>query len=148
MAGVRFVFQLMVFMFIINIVIGLVGLMFPDMYGTNEFKQGLVYDQTKVTYVESQANDTLTPSTQVTAGSGFFSSILDAITAGYFSKIKLFITNYFYALPTIIDAYFGVFMDPLLSGFIKYTLTVLLTLMYIFAMIWMFTGRNFFKEGL
>jgi hypothetical protein len=149
MAGVRLVFQVMIFVFIMNLTIGLIGYIFPEMYGTPEFTSGMSYNQGDIDYLNAQSDTMLTPGTQVSGGSGFFSSILDALTAGYYSKIKEFIIKYFYGLPVLLENFFGPFMSEELSWFFfDILLKGMLTMMYIFAIAWMFTGRNLFKEGL
>lgn len=148
MAGSRIVFQILAFTFFVNMMVGLTGHILPEIYGTSEFTEGLVYNVNQTQNI-ANAQGTLTPGSQITGGSGFFSSILDAITAGYFTKMIDFINNNFLGLVGLLKAYFGPFMDKDLSDFIfNLVLTPILSLMYIFGIIWLFTGRNLTKESL
>lgn len=148
MAGSRIIFQILAFTFFVNMMIGLTGQILPEIYGTSEFTNGLVYN-TNTTQNIANAQGELTPASQITNGGGFFSSILDAITAGYFTKMINFINENFLGLVGLLKAYFGPFMNPTLSDFLfNLVLTPILSLMYIFGIIWLFTGRNLTRESL
>lgn len=148
MSGVRLPFQIMAFVIIMNVSIGLVSNLFPTIYGSDEFRSGLYYSEEDMAYINSQSETELTPGTQVSGGSGFFSSILDALTAGYYSKIKAFIVKYFYGISTLLESVFSPYMsDELSDFFFDKLLDGMLTTMYIFGVAWMFTGKNFFDKG-
>lgn len=155
MASSRLIFQLMIFSFLLNLSTGIMMHLIPDLFltgpgNTNDFSEGISYDNDKVNIYlnETYRNQTVTPSSQINGGSGFFSSILDAITGGYFSKVVTLISDAIWGFPNMLDNIFGSYMDNDLRLFIFGGMKATLSLMYIFGIIWLWTGRNVLKESL
>ena len=149
MGASRLVFTVMIFSVLLNLSVGLMGQLLPGLYGSDSGNTGgLSFNEATKSGIETYYNETLTPSSQINGGNGFFSSILDAITAGYFTKLKDFINTYMFGIITILQDFFSSYMSVELSSFVFGSLKFILSLCYIFGFIWIFSGRNLTKESL
>jgi hypothetical protein len=91
-----------------------------------------------------------------TTGS-FFNSVLDLATSNFMSNAIDFVKQFVFGVPNVIgrifndadnpDSYFHIHDDGSFSSF-QTTIGVVMALTYFFSVVWLFSGRNPFKEGL
>lgn len=150
MASSRLIFQIIVFMVCLNFSAGLLGVLLPTMFGGG-LNNGGIYVNTDLTNQLDVLNGkNVTPSSALSGGNGFFSSILDAVTGGYFSNFIDFIKTAIWGFPMMLENVFGKepFMTADVASYVFTGLKSVMVLLVALGVLWMWTGRNATKESL
>lgn len=145
------IFKLAFFNIALNFMIGLLLMSIPVFHCVSgdanyadckEITSGIDYDSSQASTIDSENNNILNPNKQLESNSGLFSSILDIMTFGLYSKIKIFLGPFLVGFWNILESILGPLLPDTVSTFIFTGLKTFTTLGSIFVVVWFLTGKK------
>jgi len=134
------VFTILFFSIVLNFAVGTLDELFPEFDVTQ--KGGMSYDPGFQNDFDDTFNQSINPAGQVQKSDSFLNSLFDILGLGFITQIFNVVNQYAFGFINLLQNIFGSYLGDNLSGFLFGGIKAILSMAYVIAAFYIFTGRS------